>query len=262
MAKDVYEKTVKFENSASLCETITSLNWNASSQSFHYISQLLGLPQYHYHTLLGLTVSVGGITESTVNFSSQSLLNYLKGIQDDSVALTQFGDTLLSIFRDNLHNDRVNIPFLKMLNLLLTNGCFEIFNTQENHQFCVDILDLCKELRKSKDVTKLNACIAIFCGLMQFQGEVRKKVLSQLLMLLCHYFPVVRRSTASQMYEMLLIHDDVVDPELLDDVLTLLSDTDWGNDLDTVRVHRNQLCDWFGICRPRVVAKQNPVPGP
>nr|XP_043907616.1 tubulin-specific chaperone D isoform X1 [Solea senegalensis] len=243
-------------------ETITSLNWNASSQSFHYISQLLGLPQYHYHTLLGLTVSVGGITESTVNFSSQSLLNYLKGIQDDSVALTQFGDTLLSIFRDNLHNDRVNIPFLKMLNLLLTNGCFEIFNTQENHQFCVDILDLCKELRKSKDVTKLNACIAIFCGLMQFQGEVRKKVLSQLLMLLCHYFPVVRRSTASQMYEMLLIHDDVVDPELLDDVLTLLSDTDWGNDLDTVRVHRNQLCDWFGICRPRVVAKQNPVPGP
>lgn len=29
------------------------------------------------------------------------------------------------------------------------------------------------------------------CGLIQFQGEVRKKVLSQLLLLLCHSFPVV-----------------------------------------------------------------------
>lgn len=47
-------------------ETITSLNWNAPSQAFQYITQLLALPQYQYHTLLGLTVSVGGITESTV----------------------------------------------------------------------------------------------------------------------------------------------------------------------------------------------------
>lgn len=29
------------------------------------------------------------------------------------------------------------------------------------------------------------------------------------------------------MYEMLLTYDDVVDPEVLDDVMTLLSDTNW-----------------------------------
>lgn len=50
----------------SFSETTTSLNWNAPSQAFQYITQLLGLPQYQCHTLLGLTVSVGGITESTV----------------------------------------------------------------------------------------------------------------------------------------------------------------------------------------------------
>lgn len=47
-------------------ETRTILNWKAPSQSFQYITQLLGLTHYQYHTLLGLTVSVGGITESTV----------------------------------------------------------------------------------------------------------------------------------------------------------------------------------------------------
>ncbi|XP_070704399.1 tubulin-specific chaperone D [Pempheris klunzingeri] len=236
-------------------ETATSLNWNAPSQAFQYITQLLGLLQYQCHTLLGLTVSVGGITESTVHFSSQSLFEYLKGIQDSSAALTQFGDTLLSIFRDNLRNDRVSIPFLKMLNQMLANSCFEIFTTQENHPFCVDLLALCKEFKKAKDISKLRACISVFCGLIQFQGEVRKKVLSQLLMLLCHSFPVIRKTTASQMYEMLLTYDDVIDPEVLDDVMTLLSDTNWESDLATVRTHRNQLCDWLGVPRPQPVAK-------
>uniref|UniRef100_A0A672ZPH9 Tubulin-specific chaperone D n=2 Tax=Sphaeramia orbicularis TaxID=375764 RepID=A0A672ZPH9_9TELE len=236
-------------------ETTASLNWNAPSQAFQYITQLLGLTQYQYHTLLGLTVSVGGITESTVHFSSQSLFDHLKGIQHNSVALTQFGDTLLSIFRDNLRNDRVAIPFLKMLNQMLANSCFEIFTTQENHQFCVDLLTLCKEIKKSKDISKLRACISVFCGLIQFQGNVRKKVLSQLLMLLCHSFPVIRKTTASQMYEMVLTYDDVIDPEVLDDAMTILSDTNWEDDIPTVRTHRNQLADLLQVPRPQVIAK-------
>ncbi|XP_074512596.1 tubulin-specific chaperone D isoform X2 [Sebastes fasciatus] len=240
-------------------ETGTSLNWNAPSQAFQYITQLVGLPQYQYHTLLGLTVSVGGITESTVLFSSQSLFDYLRGIQENSAALTQFGDTLLSIFRDNLRNDRVSIPFLKMLNQMLANSCFEIFTTQENHQFCVDLLALCIEVRKAKDISKLRGCISVFCGLIQFQGGVRKKVLTQLLMLLGHSYPTIRKDTASQMYEMLLTYDDVIDPEVLDDVMTLLSDTNWELDLATVRTHTNQIRDWLGIPRPQAVTKRTPV---
>uniref|UniRef100_A0AAX7VUP0 Tubulin-specific chaperone D n=1 Tax=Astatotilapia calliptera TaxID=8154 RepID=A0AAX7VUP0_ASTCA len=236
-------------------ETTTTLNWNAPSHAFKYIAQLLGLFEYQYHTLLGLTVSVGGITESTVHFSSQSLFDHLKLIQSDSAALGQFGETLLRIFRDNLHNDRVSVSFLKMLNQILANSCFEIFTMQENHPFCVDLLALCKEFKKSKDISKLRACISVLCGLIQFQGEVRKKVLSQLLLLLCHSFPVIRKTTASQMYEMLLTYDDVVDPEVLDDAMTLLSDTNWESDLATVRPHRNQLCDWLGVPRPQPVTK-------
>ncbi|KAK7939149.1 hypothetical protein WMY93_002475 [Mugilogobius chulae] len=237
-------------------ETRTTLNWKAPSQAFQYITQLLGLSHYQYHTLLGLTVSVGGITESTVQHSSQSLFEYLKGIQNDCAALTQFGDSLLSIFRDNLRNDRVALPFLKMLNQMLANNCFEIFTTQENHPFCVELLTLCKEIKKSKLIPKLRACITVFCGLIQFQGDVRNKVLSQLLMLLCHPFPVIRKTTASQMYEMLLTYDDVIEPEILDDVMTSLSDTNWELDLATVRTHRNQICDLVGLPHPQAVAKK------
>uniref|UniRef100_A0A8C5BJQ9 Tubulin-specific chaperone D n=1 Tax=Gadus morhua TaxID=8049 RepID=A0A8C5BJQ9_GADMO len=209
-------------------ETGTTLNWNASSHAFPYITQLLGLEHYRYHTLLGLTVSVGGLTSSTVRFSSQSLFEHLKGIQQDSTALGHFGDALLKVFKDNLRHDRVSIPLLKMLDMILSNNCFEVFATQEDHPFCVDLLALCKEeIKRSMSMQKLPSCIAVFCGLIQFRGPVRKLVLSQLLVLLGHGLFAVRKETAGQMYEMLLTYDDVVDAEVLDEAMTLLSDTNW-----------------------------------
>lgn len=45
---------------------MASVNWNAPSQAFPLITQLLELPTYRYHVLLGLAVSVGGLTASTV----------------------------------------------------------------------------------------------------------------------------------------------------------------------------------------------------
>ncbi|MBN3310433.1 TBCD protein, partial [Amia calva] len=233
-----------------------TLNWNAPSQAFPHVTQLLRLPAYQYRTLLGLCVSVGGLTESTVRYSAQSLFDHLKGIQQDNGEMVHFGDTLLQIFRDNLHNDRVSIPLLKMLDQMLANGCFDIFTTVENHRFCVELLALCKdEIKKSKDIQKLRSSISVFCGLIQFPGDVRKKVLFQLMLLLCHPFPVVRKTTASQVYEMLLTYDDVIDLAVLDDVMALLSDINWESDLATVRTHRNQLCDLLGIQKPTVVTK-------
>uniref|UniRef100_A0A8D2PLM3 Tubulin-specific chaperone D n=1 Tax=Zosterops lateralis melanops TaxID=1220523 RepID=A0A8D2PLM3_ZOSLA len=49
-----------------------TLNWNAASEAFPRITQLLGLPAYQYHVLLGLSVSVGGLTETTVRAHSAS----------------------------------------------------------------------------------------------------------------------------------------------------------------------------------------------
>lgn len=52
--------------SLSFRSDVATVNWNAPSQAFPLITQLLGLPTYRYHVLLGLAVSVGGLTESTV----------------------------------------------------------------------------------------------------------------------------------------------------------------------------------------------------
>uniref|UniRef100_A0A8L0DKA4 Tubulin-specific chaperone D n=1 Tax=Oncorhynchus mykiss TaxID=8022 RepID=A0A8L0DKA4_ONCMY len=207
-------------------EGAEGLNWNAPSQAFPHITQLLRLPQYQYHTLLGLTVSVGGLTESTVRFSSQSLFDHLMLIQQDAAALGQFSEALLHVFRDNLRNDSVK-TFSHNTQPDIHTRC-SLPRTLLSHPLTRTLLSLTRTLLSlplTRTLLSLPSCR--FCGLIQFQGEVRKKVLFQLLLLLCHPFPVIRKTTASQVYEMLLTYDDVIDPDVMDDVMTSLSDTNW-----------------------------------
>uniref|UniRef100_A0A8D0VGQ4 Tubulin-specific chaperone D n=1 Tax=Sus scrofa TaxID=9823 RepID=A0A8D0VGQ4_PIG len=207
--------------------TVASVNWAAPSQAFPRVAQLLGLPAYRYHVLLGLAVSVGGLTESTVRYSTQGLLEYMERVRGDPRALEDVAGALLRVFEDNLLNDRVSVPLLRTLDQMLAHGCFDVFAAEEDHPFCVKLLALCKEeTRKSKDVQKLRASVAVFCGLAQFPGDVRRRVLLQLCLLLCHPFPVIRKSTASQVYEMVLTYE-VVAADVLDEVMAVLSDTAW-----------------------------------
>uniref|UniRef100_A0A8C3GLK6 Tubulin-specific chaperone D n=1 Tax=Cairina moschata TaxID=8855 RepID=A0A8C3GLK6_CAIMO len=230
-----------------------TLNWNASSEAFPRITQLLGLPTYQYYVLLGLSVSVGGLTETTLRYSAQSLFEYMKKIQNDSSEMESFCETLLKVFEDNLRNDRVSVPLLTMLDQMLANGCFDIFTI---HPFPVKLFNLCKEeIKRSKDVRKLRSSIGVFCGLIQFEGDMREKVLFQLFLLLCHPFPVIRKTTASQVYEMLITYSDVVDPAIMDEVMTILSDTNWEAELTVVREKRNHLCDLMKVPKPQLVSK-------
>ncbi|NWS87721.1 TBCD protein, partial [Toxostoma redivivum] len=233
-----------------------TLNWNAASEAFPRITQLLGLPAYQYHVLLGLSVSVGGLTETTLRYSAQSLFDYMKKIQSDPSALGSFCETLLKVFEDNLRNDRVSVPLLTMLDQMLANGCFDMFTEQENHPFPVKLFTLCKEeIKRSKDIRKLRSSIGVFCGLIQFQGDMREKVFFQLFLLLCHPFPIIRKTTASQVYEMLLTYSDVGDAAIVEQAMAILSDTNWEAELPVVRERRNCLCDLLKVPRPQLVPK-------
>nr|XP_020023720.1 tubulin-specific chaperone D-like isoform X2 [Castor canadensis] len=91
--------------------------------------------------------------------------------------------------------------------------------------------------------------------MVQFCGDVRKKVLLQLFLLLCHSFPVIRKAAASQVYEMVLTYSDMVDADVLEEVMAVLSDTAWDEKLPVVRERRNRLCDLLGVPRPQLVPK-------
>nr|XP_022315849.1 tubulin-specific chaperone D-like [Crassostrea virginica] len=232
---------------------IEGINWGAPSDTFCLFTQLLALDTYLYHVLLGLTVSVGGLTESLVIHSSSSLHAYLRSIGKDLQKMTHFGEVLLQIFKDYQREDRVSFPMLKMLDQLLSKGCFDVFANDDQHPFPPSVMELVRaEVLRCGDPHKLIASVDVYCDLLQFEGDVRKKALQQLSIFLCHKYPRVRKATANKLYEALVTYDELVPEESLDEITTVLSEFTWDDELelDNIRPVRNNLCDLMGVPRP------------
>ncbi|XP_048760810.2 tubulin-specific chaperone D-like [Ostrea edulis] len=232
---------------------LEEINWAAPSDTFSRFTKLLGLDTYIYNVLLGFTVSVGGLTESLVIHSSASLQVYLRSISKDLQKMSHFGEVLLQIFKDFQKVDRVSYPMLKMLDQLLSKGCFDVFMRVEHHQFPLSVIELVRtEVSRCGDPQKLMASVEVYCDLLQFEGEPRKKSLQQLTIQLCHRYPRVRKATANKLYEALVTYDEIVPEESLDEITTILSEFTWDEEveIDKIRQIRNNLCDLMKIPRP------------
>ncbi|KAK7502461.1 hypothetical protein BaRGS_00006414 [Batillaria attramentaria] len=241
-------------------QEIEELNWALPSDTFPRFSQLLSLPAYTQPVLLGMTVSVGGLTESLVKHSSASLLSYLRGMRDNSAALSSFTRALVDIYTQYRKMDRVSLPLLKMTDQLLGRQCFDGLPADEKETFPEQLLDLVKlEIARSGDPNKLMAAADVFCGLLQFPGKTSKRALLQLALLLCHKYPRVRKTTANKLYEAVLTYDEIVPPESMDEIMTVLSETKWDDSVEVLRPVRNNLCDLFGVARP--VSLKKPTTG-
>lgn len=76
--------------------------------------------------------------------------------------------------------------------------------------------------------------------------------LVQLSILLCHRQTYVRRSTSTKLYESLLVYGDnsMIPIENLDEIMNLLSNTNWEDPVDVIKPIRNQLCTLMGVRVP------------
>lgn len=93
---------------------------------------------------------------------------------------------------------------------------------------------------------------------LQIKSEVCNTALVQLSILLCHRQTYVRRSTSTKLYESLLVYGDncTIPLENLDEIMNLLSSTNWEEPVDVIKPVRNNLCNLMGIRVP-VLKKQN-----
>ena len=100
------------------------------------------------------------------------------------------------------------------------------------------------------------------CNLLQVNGEVSKRSLVQLSIFLCNRFLWVRKTTASKLYEALMLYgeESVIPAENLDEVMTVLGETNWEQGIDIVKPTRNKLCELMGVPVPKTVSVAVPKP--
>ena len=228
---------------------------------FDRLSKLLDEQVYAYNLLLGFIVSVGDLTQSLAEASGDALFSYMESIANNREKLDQFCFNFISVFRKYVKNDRVSVPLLKTLQQLLVKDSFcLLFETGDDDaeaiEFQDSLLSLVKEeITKCKDAQKILIAVSVLCGLVQFKRPpFRKAILYQLMILLCQRFPVVRRTTAEQLYEVVITYDDLVEgDENMDTIVCSLMEVEWDQPVEQLRPTRNQLCACFGVPVPKLL---------
>lgn len=120
--------------------------------------------------ILGLTVSIGGLTERLVRNSSSSLFTELRAMEQEEVEV--FAAQLLTVFKKHQKVDRVTLPLLKFLDQLLTSGCLEGVLMDSSSSFPGLLFTLCKaEISKSGDPNKLMWSADVFCQVSRTAGS-------------------------------------------------------------------------------------------
>ncbi|XP_064213928.1 tubulin-specific chaperone D isoform X2 [Tribolium castaneum] len=234
------------------CET---LNWNSASDTFPKFVELLQFPEFSYNVMLGLVCSVGGLTETLVKNSSSSLFAYIsrekkcKGVGE----IDRLADVIYRIFEDNRKNDRIVVPMFRFLDKLFSSGCIQHLADDPSSDFCKKILKLAmNELVGCKDAYKIIDGINLLAQFVQVKSEACQSAVVQLSIFLCHRQAYVRKSTASILYESLLVYGDsaVFNTENLDEVMQILSNTNWDDPVDVVKPARNEMCKLMGVRVP------------
>ncbi|CAG8507011.1 2497_t:CDS:2 [Acaulospora morrowiae] len=223
------------------------------SELYPRMIKLLVLPDYRFDLLTGFVLAAGGLTESLVRYSSSTLLEYANELPvestPESFTLTDFAKTLLDIFRKYERQDRVVIPLLEVVDLLFENGTLQKIDS-DGFSF-VDLFECTKkEVVKTGEIRKITACMRVFCGITSLGGTVRTRALYQLLSLLVHSFPKVRRSTADQFYMALTTSAEDEESEEMLQIEDILANTDWNGPVPQLKEIRNELYPLLGLKQP------------
>lgn len=212
---------------------ICYLPWRNADFVFENIQPFLDSGVYSLPVIKGLVTSSGGLTESTLKASSKCLFTYLSALkhkQDGVERKARLLSKMEAIFEQHLKDDRVTVPLMKTIEMLLTSDYIPEIELCASlaavHAFVV------KECNKTKNIVKLLASIGVFAGMLTYQNkELAVKALRSLLFLLYHNFPKVRKSAAEKLYTSLLTLEDysmLVDSEdAYEKALEVLSETDW-----------------------------------
>lgn len=169
--KEVDEQTSnEFYASEAGDDEIGYLPWRSAEFVFQQIMPFFDSSTYSLSILKGLITSSGGLTESTLKASSNSLFEYLsamgknkdgeKGIQDKK----DFLEKLITIYQQNLKDERVTIPLMKTIEMLLSSDYLSDASLSKEleriHALTVS------ECQKTKNISKLISSSGVFVGLL------------------------------------------------------------------------------------------------
>ncbi|CEG50500.1 Beta-tubulin folding cofactor D [Plasmopara halstedii] len=244
------------------------VNWSMANDTFPLVVQMMDIPEFLEEVTAGLVISVGGLTESVTKASKSALFEWMRKhlLAKHYGVLNRFSFFLLTLLKRHHRDDRIAVPIMKTLALLLESNLLQFLfqkrQDDENDTIASDFgeqlyKELCNAIQKCTLVPKLSAAIYVLIGLLPSDPGTETKSLRALVLFLGHKFPKVRQLTAAKLYTRLLLHENVIDGEKYDTVVEILSNTAWEASIVHVRLIRKKLLLLLGMDLP---SKKDSIP--
>ncbi|CAH8825664.1 unnamed protein product [Trichobilharzia szidati] len=227
--------------------------WSSATSTFPLFIKLLDFPEYRYNLILGLIVSIGGLTELTLRRSTAALSTYLLDHETNQPFIIEILEIVQRILESHSGEERIILPLLKSLDFLLNDPIVSSTVDKENPVLLKLTNGTWNEIRKTKNIQRIKSGIDVLGGMLQFDGVVRRRALCLMMITLAYRYPIIRKATATELYECLLVYE-LCKPELSDQLSSLLTETIWESDLSTVRPIRDQICDLLQVPVPKAVS--------
>lgn len=250
-----------------------NINWGAPAVAFARLVPLLKFPEYRIFVMSGVVVSVGGLADSLAKISLDCLLEFLKSDSDPDAQMGKyiqrsFGKssdddnwlwiTLVSILKAYAGVDRVITPTFKTIDILWSKG---VFSNEQNVELvpASEILASVKtELKGSRDFVKIMSGINVLGHLASMPPPTGMESVSQLLGLLGHRYPKVRKMSAEQVYLVLVQKgEDLLKLDDLNTAQELVSETCWDGPIENIRTEIEKLAGLLNIQMAQVSALKN-----
>ncbi|KAI9341915.1 tubulin folding cofactor D C terminal-domain-containing protein [Obelidium mucronatum] len=247
----------------------------------------LAINEFRNDLLVGLVVSVGGISESLVRFSTSSFIEFVNslpmessrssdgggvvGLQDGKPSLQILLRDFTALFSQPTYiKDRISVSLIEVTDVLVGCGAISKIASGDGGGgggsewigVVNDLFDAVKkEVFKCKDVKKVLAAIKVFIGLAALAGDsakaVRQKALTQLVVYLTHPYPRVRRASSEGLYIALTTggEEQAEYEDNMEGIEDVLLTTDWDQPVAELKELRVQMAQYLGVKLPVVAAK-------
>lgn len=173
-----------------------SINWSHPSHVYPIVCCLLQSELYFYSVLSGIAISVGGLTETTSKVSANSLISYCSYLKRHSPErIDKIAFSLVRIISENTKVDRVVIPTIKTIEILIREGAFAGCSADVVSSFSQSLLALLiSECRCSSSVAKLCSTLDVFVHLISIcRSPLRLSLMEATVAMVTHKYPRVRK---------------------------------------------------------------------
>lgn len=173
-----------------------SINWSHPSHVYPIVCCLLQSELYFYSVLSGIAISVGGLTETTSKVSANSLISYCSYLKRHSPErIDKIAFSLVRIISENTKVDRVVIPTIKTIEILIREGAFAGCSADVVNSFSQSLLTLLiSECRCSSSIAKLCSTLDVFVHLISIcHSPLRLSLMEATVAMVTHKFPRVRK---------------------------------------------------------------------